>query len=125
MKQVLDVGQCGADHFAIRQLLEQSFGADVQRAHSQTEALELVQAGHFDLVLVNRVFDADGAAGLDLIRALQSGSQPVPVMLVSNFAEAQKQAVASGAKLGFGKAELHSLATLEKLAQVLGPAARP
>ena len=45
-----------------------------------------LRAGEFDLVLVNRVLDADGSSGLDLIRAIKADPDlaNVPVMLVSN-----------------------------------------
>jgi CheY-like chemotaxis protein len=69
-------------------------------------------------VLVNRVLDADGSSGLELIRALKAEEQlrDVPVLLVSNYEDAQAQAVQAGAVPGFGKAELgqpHMLACVE------------
>ena len=82
------------------------------------QALEQLRQETFALVLVNRVFDADGSSGLDLIRALKAEEplRDVPVMLVSNYEEAQAQAVQAGAALGFGKAALgqpHMLARVE------------
>jgi len=43
----------------------------------------------------------------------------VPVMLVSNFADAQAQAVESGALPGFGKAALNAPETLARLKEQL------
>jgi DNA-binding NtrC family response regulator len=59
----------------------------------------------YDLVLVNRVFDA-GGEGLKFIEALKKSGNGVPVMLVSDYADAQAAAVAQGAVMGFGKSGL-------------------
>jgi len=117
-KRVLSVGQCFADHSGIARVLHGSFGAEVIGADSAPQALEQLRQGTFALVLVNRVFDADGSSGLDLIRAIKADEQLgcVPVMLVSNYEDAQAQAVQTGAAAGFGKAALgqpHMLARVE------------
>ncbi len=122
MKRVLDVGQCGPDHWAIKHLLEGELGAEVSQAHHLTDTLELLRQSRFDLVLVNRKLDADYSDGLEIIRRIKADPEltSVAVMLVSNYPEYQAQAVAAGAALGFGKAELRSEATRQKLASVLG-----
>ncbi len=119
MKHVLDVGQCGADHGAIRHLIAGQFDADVTAADDPQDALAQLRAGSFDLVLVNRKLDADGSDGLELIRRIKADGPlaSVPVMLVTNYAEYQEQAIAAGAETGFGKAQLgapHTRALLEK-----------
>jgi two-component system chemotaxis response regulator CheY len=121
-KQVLSVGQCGADHASIRWLLRQEFDANVIAAATPAEALTRLRQGMFDLVLVNRVCDHDGSAGLDLIRSMGADEalRQVPVMLVSNHADAQEEAVAAGARPGFGKAALNRPETIEQLRAVLG-----
>ena len=63
--RVLSVGQCGFDHNRIARHLEQSFGARVRDASTFDEALEALRRERFDLVLVNRVNDSDGAPGLN------------------------------------------------------------
>jgi two-component system chemotaxis response regulator CheY len=122
MKRVLSVGQCSADHWSIRHLLEGNFQAEVVAAHSAADALAQLRAGKFDLVLVNRVLDADGSAGLPIIQAIKADETlaDVPVMLVTNFREHQEQAVAAGAEPGFGKAELNSAEVRESLRGYLG-----
>ncbi|REK07459.1 MAG: response regulator [Planctomycetota bacterium] len=121
MKRVLDVGQCGMDHGSIRRLIERAFDAEVAQAHDLAGALEQLRNGSFDLVLVNRKFDADYSDGLELIKRIKDDGTlaGTPVMLVSNFADAQQQAVAVGAEAGFGKAELSAPATQERLAKFL------
>ena len=89
-------------------------------------AVEAVRQGDFDLVLVNRILDADGSSGLALVRELKQTDEPrvanTPVMLVSNFAEARHQAEALGALPGFGKDDLYApkVELIERLKSVLG-----
>jgi CheY-like chemotaxis protein len=119
--RVLSVGQCGYDHKVIARNLEAAFDAQVTGADTAGEALDRLRSERFDLVLVNRVGDLDGAPGLDLIQALKADPAlaELPVMLVSNFADAQSRAVALGALPGFGKSELEKPATRERIAHLL------
>lgn len=119
-KKVLSVGQCAYDHGNLTRALAGEFGVEVEPAATADEALSAVRRGGYALVLVNRVFDADGGSGLELIRAVKAESSAVPVMLVSNFPESQAEAVAAGAAEGFGKASLSSPQTLAKLRECLG-----
>lgn len=118
-KRVLSVGQCQFDHGGITSRLGEVFGAVVVPADHAAQALAQLDHERFDLVLVNRIFDADGGSGIDLIRCLNSPGRP-PRMLVSNLAEAQDQAVAAGAVRGFGKAELREPSLVETLKPFLG-----
>lgn len=121
MKRVLDVGQCSPDHWSIKHLVEGELGGELVQAHHLADALELLRGGGFDLVLVNRKLDADYSDGLEVIRQIKADPQlaGTPVMLVSNYPESQAAAVAAGAEPGFGKAELRTAATREKLAAAL------
>src|SRR5437764_6697953 len=105
---VLSVGQCSFDHGSITRHLGKTYGAEVAGANTVGEALVTLRAGEFDLVLVNRVFDDDGTPGVDLIRAIKAEPElaGIPVMLVSNYQDAQAEAKALGALPGFGKADL-------------------
>ena len=120
-KRVLSVGQCGADHGAISWALR-ALGAEVTPAATQAEALERLRNESFDLVLVNRVFDADGDSGLELIRRLKADEarRATPAMLVSNYADAQKQAVEAGAEPGFGKGSLGRPEMIQRIKPFLG-----
>jgi two-component system, chemotaxis family, chemotaxis protein CheY len=121
MKQVLDVGQCQMDHGSIRRLIEYNFEARVAQAHDAADALAQLAGGAFDLVLVNRQLDADGSEGLEIVSAIKSDPAlaAVPVMLVTNYPEYQQQAIAAGAEPGFGKNDLGSTQTAERLARFL------
>jgi two-component system chemotaxis response regulator CheY len=104
-KRVLSIGQCGPDHYSISWTLRAHFGAEVVPARNVAEAMGLLEKGPFDLILVNRVLDADHASGLQLIKQIkgEAGQEKTPIMLVSNLPEAQQQATALGALPGFGK----------------------
>jgi len=119
--RVLDVGQCDRDHRAIAALIEAHFAATVDRADLVRAAYDALAQRPYDLVLVNRQIAADETDGLQLVRLMKQHPDlsAVPVMLVSNLAEAQERAVAEGAVLGFGKAALDSPETLARLAQYL------
>jgi two-component system chemotaxis response regulator CheY len=120
-KRVLDVGNCVPDHAAIRRMLETGFGAEVAQAHGREDALRLLRAQPFDLVLVNRKLDQDYSDGLPIIEAIKKDAKlaSVPCMLITNYAEHHEAAVAAGAESGFGKKELQSSETREKLARFL------
>jgi CheY-like chemotaxis protein len=119
--KVLSVGQCSMDHGTISRYLQREFGAKVTAASDREEFAKQSQAEPYDLVLVNRVLDGDGTTGLELIRQWMSnpGLAETPIMLVSNYADAQKSAESLGALSGFGKASLAAGATRSKLAAVL------
>lgn len=114
--RVLDVGQCGPDHSAIRALFE-SLGAQVDRVALTAEALQQARRAQYSLVLVNRKLDEDYSDGTELIRLMKADPQlsSVPVMLISNYADAQAEAVRLGAAHGFGKASLSSAQTRDRL----------
>jgi two-component SAPR family response regulator len=115
---VLDIGQCEMDHGSIRRLVE-GLGARVVRAHTENEAMKLLEKESIDLVLVNRILDHDGTEGMSIIRKIVSKGDGRKVMLVSNYPEYQKQAVEAGAMQGFGKGSLRDPATTELLRAAL------
>ena len=117
MKQVLSVGQCGFDHGAISRFLSSQFDVEVTPAATAVKALGLLRKQPFDLVLVNRQFDADGDEGLDFVKALKADEALAtkPVMLITNFPKYDQQAVALGAVSGFGKAAIGSPDVVRKL----------
>jgi two-component system chemotaxis response regulator CheY len=124
-KRVLNVGHCVPDHVAIRAYLRRHFDCEVTAADGLDDTLPLLRGGLVDLVLVNRKIDRDYSDGVEVIRFLKANPRTadVPVMLVTNYANHQDEAVAAGALRGFGKIELDNAETLEKLAAVLGEGA--
>lgn len=120
-KRVLDVGQCNPDHAAIRRLLEQNFDVQVVRTHDLASTLEALRDHPCDLILINRKLDIDYSDGMDILRTLRADPDlaEIPIMLVTNYPDFQQAAIAEGAVPGFGKDELRSPETLQKLGAYL------
>ena len=118
------MGQCGYDNSRIRSLIRSiDSTVEIKETDSHQETMEvLASLGEAALVMVNRVFDMDGASGMDLISQLKSKESEfaaIPVMLVSNYEKSQAEAIANGAIPGFGKSELQSVETRRKIESVL------
>jgi len=120
-KRVLDVGQCGPDHMAIRNYLTRNFDCEIVQVDDGAGALAELKGGQFALVLVNRKLDVDYSDGIDVVRALKAEpiTAAVPVMLITNYTEHQDAAVAEGAIRGFGKLEFGKPETRAAIAAVL------
>ncbi len=117
MKQILSVGQCGFDHNSIDRFFKGHFAVNVFPAATAKDAISQLRQRSFDLVLVNRQFDADGDEGLDFIECLKADRDlsAIPVMLITNFREYAQQAISYGALSGFGKSELGSPELVKRL----------
>jgi CheY-like chemotaxis protein len=120
-KIVMDVGNCRGDHALIAMMLRSHFDVDAIRAADADEALDALETSPIDLVLVNRVLDDDRSEGIALVRRLKAAPKwaHIPVMLISNYPEAQETAVAAGAEKGFGKDDLESPETVRLLSAFL------
>ncbi|MBI5863001.1 MAG: response regulator [Planctomycetes bacterium] len=119
---VLDVGNCEMDRGAIRDMLLARFDVELEQVMYVSEALSRIANCRYALVFVNRLIFADGSPGIELVRRARSVSaDPPPIMLISNFADAQADAVAAGAVPGIGKAALDAPETHARLAQFLPP----
>ncbi|MEQ9409613.1 MAG: hypothetical protein RIK87_17895 [Fuerstiella sp.] len=118
---ILSIGQCRPDQAAINHFLKSNFDVDVVHTDLAHESFATLRATRVSLVLINRKLDADYSDGMEILSAIKSDAQlsDVPVMLVSNFPEWQQKAVQAGAIYGFGKAELNSAETVERLRSVL------
>lgn len=120
-KTVLDIGNCSPDHASIKRLLTAHFEVDVLQAHAAQDSLEKLKQLKPDLVLINRKLDCDYSDGTEILKLIKADSElsHLPVMIVTNYSEHQDAAVALGAERGFGKLELNSPSTLEKLSAFL------
>lgn len=98
------------------------YAAEITQVATAEETLDALRQGPFDLVLINRKLDIDYTDGIEILKAIKADTAiaAVPVMLVTNFADHQQQAVAAGGELGFGKAELEEQGTLDRLDPILG-----
>ncbi|QGJ70000.1 Response regulator PleD [Planctomycetales bacterium 10988] len=120
-KKVLDVGQCDYDHANITAFINKFAEAEVVRTHGLEDSLSQLKSGDFDLVLINRKLDRDHSDGMPILKAIKTDPelQDIKVMLVSNLADAQREAEAAGALPGFGKAEYHKPESAAKVKDAL------
>lgn len=121
-KRVLSIGQCGPDHRALSAFLNQHFEVTIDTAKLADEALAKIRTEPYDLVLVNRKLDEDYSDGMEIIRNMLADPDinTTPVMLVSNYPEAQEEAVGVGAEYGFGKWQYREAEVVERVRKVLG-----
>ncbi len=117
------VGHCDADSHALLQLVRQlAPAAAIVSVDDEVALGECLKQPC--VLLVNRVLDGDFEAesGIELIaRLAQDPGGAPPMVLISNFAEAQDAAVAAGAQRGFGKSQLNSPATKSLLQALAVP----
>lgn len=122
VKRVLDVGNCGPDHQSIHRMLSANFASvELVQAHHLADSLALLRESAFDLVLINRKLDQDYSDGIEILKEIKGDPDlaTVPVMLITNYEEHQAAAMEIGALRGFGKLELETTETKEKLSEVL------
>lgn len=115
------VGHCGPDFQMLKAAISRAVpGAVIHRADD--DAAVQAHAGCGAILLVNRVLDGgfDESDGVALIRRLNENPGAPRAMLVSNHADAQRQAQQAGALPGFGKAALHAPHTAETLRRAAG-----
>lgn len=128
LKQVILVGHCGADRFMLEEAVGRALGPDVVIDSANTSDQLQRHAMSDSLMLVNRLLDGrfDAGDGIELIGHLSQQADPPTAMLISNYLDAQEQAVAAGAVRGFGKSDLDDPATVALLRQaVSGNASLP
>ncbi len=120
-RTVLDVGNCGPDHAAIKRMLLANFDVTVLQCHAATDTLQTLRSRTVDLILINRKLDQDYSDGVEILKLLKADSemQAIPVMLVTNLQEYQTAAIELGAAPGFGKLSLNSPETQKRLAAIL------
>src|SRR3954454_17767946 len=117
MAKVLLVGHCGPDSSYMRMVVRSADPtAQVIMADDQRE-LRAALDGGVDLILFNRElgYGFEEELGVDVIKYLKPNYPSLKMMLVSNYSEAQEEAVAAGALLGFGKREIGSRRVVDLL----------
>ncbi len=115
-KTVVLVGHCGPDMFMLKTAVGRALPEATIVFVNDTVALSEYLTSD-SLLLVNRELDGgfDRQSGIDLISQIASQDDPPVAMLISNLEDAQSQAVAAGAKPGFGKSQLYEESTAEIL----------
>ena len=93
--------------------------ADVPRINSDRDLSRAVEQGA-DLLLINREPVGFDESGLDLVREVCGKHPDLKVMLVSDYDQAQKEAVSAGALPGFGKQLMGTPKLAEAVERALG-----
>ncbi len=116
--RILSIGNCSYDHGNISAALQKNFAVEIHTADTAEEAAKALGEAHFDLILINRIFDTNGDSGIDLITKLKPTTK-APMMLISNMPEYQQEAIAAGAVPGFGKTQVGKPAMIEAVREYL------
>ena len=117
MPDVMLVGHCGPDAIMLKTVVQRALPEASVELINDHDALDASLTGDV-VLLVNRELDGDfrtGTGGIDLIRHLTESGATAPMLLVSNFEDAQAQAEAAGAMPGFGKSDLYHDDTTQRL----------
>lgn len=118
------VGHCWADRMGLKSAVKRAVrGARLERADTMAAVKAHLDGG--TVLLVNRVLGGGFGTGdgVELIRELARDGNTSPMILVSNYADAQSEAVAAGALPGFGKSELGDSAVADRLCSAAEAAA--
>ncbi len=118
---VVSAGSCSPDNAALARVVQKLTQVDWIAVESGAELKQLLVDKSPDLIFVNRVFDATGEDGIEIIEEFAKASNESPhMMLISNFDWAQTKARAAGALAGFGKSQLFDTATRLLIKNALG-----
>ncbi len=126
-KRVVLVGHCGPDSSYLRTVLSSvDRGVEISAVDDEQSLTTALQSG-VDLVLFNRLLDYgfEEVEGAKVIARMHQQFPQAKLMMVSNYPEAQADAVTAGALPGFGKRELGSSRVREILKSVLTDASSP
>lgn len=116
--RILDVCPCSFDHADMRKTIARVCTASVDQVRTGADAMKHIQQHPYDLVLINRTLDGP-MDGLSLLAALRSQAVPPPMMLISNYADAQASALALGALPGFGRAKIDDPVSAQQIRRAL------
>ena len=121
VKKVGLVGHCSPDSSHLTMAVSAAVpGTKVIRTIDDASTDKLIGEG-VDLLLVNRAMEHgySEAVGTDYLRKLKAKAPGVPMMLITNYADVQADAVKAGALPGFGKNSIMSAETKQKLRDAL------
>ncbi len=110
------VGHCGFDGSSLTRMTKAAL-PDAQIVAVNTQSQLDAVAHRRSLLLINRVLDGrfDADSSLSMIQQLARQDDPPAMMLISNYPDAQADAVAAGALPGFGKNDVGSQEIAQRL----------
>jgi hypothetical protein len=122
MKKVALVGHCGPDSSYLRMSVRRADAdIDVLMVDDESDLKRAINDG-VQLLLLNRElsYGFNDSFGVDLIKRLRTVHPELKMMLVSNYPDAQADAIEAGALPGFGKRELGSPRVAQVVREALG-----
>lgn len=116
LRTVVLVGHCGPDMFMLKTAVGRALPEATIVAVNDVDALGEYRTPEA-LLLVNRELDGrfHSQSGIDLISEIAQQTHVAATMLISDLEDAQSEAVAAGAKPGFGKSQLYDKSTTDLL----------
>jgi two-component system, chemotaxis family, chemotaxis protein CheY len=127
MSKVVLVGHCGPDATYLRMAVKAAGDNVALSSVDDNDGLEQALKVGVDLILFNRELDYgfEPATGIEMIRVLKPRYPQVRMMLISNYPEAQAEAMTAGAIPGFGKREIGSARVKQLLRDLMGAETKP
>ena len=121
-RTVLLVGHCGPDMFMLKTAVGRALPEATIVSVNDVDALGEYRTPEA-LLLVNRELDGrfHTQSGIDIISEITKEIDGPVTMLISNLQDAQAQAIAAGAKPGFGKSQLYDKSTTNLLTGAMQP----
>ncbi len=115
-KTVVLVGHCSPDMFMLKTAVSRALPEATIVSVNDVDALGEYRTPEA-LLLVNRELDGrfHTQSGIDLISEITQQKDGPVTMLISDLQDAQAQAIAAGAKPGFGKTQLYDKSTTDLL----------
>ena len=107
-KKIVLVGHCGPDSSYLRMAVSSAERSLKVLMADDADELNQHLTNGVDLLLLNRElgWGFEQTEGVEIIRQLLPRHPNVKMMLVSNYPDAQAEALAAGAVPGFGKREI-------------------
>jgi DNA-binding NarL/FixJ family response regulator len=125
-KRIALVGHCMPDSSFLTMTVKKAIPeAAVVRTNDETTLARELAAG-VDLLLVNRALEPGFAEdnGVELLKRIKRDHPAANLMLITNYPEVQRQAVAAGAVRGFGKDDLGTPTAIAALRDALSMATK-
>ncbi len=120
-RTIVLVGHCGPDMFMLKSAIGRAAAdAPIVTVNDSKSLNKYLNSD--SVLLVNRELDGSFStkSGIELIAQITNRDNPPIAMLISNYEEAQAEAVGAGAIQGFGKSELYDESTTDALRQAVG-----
>jgi len=117
MKTVIIAGHCYSDSPRLAAIVEKAEAKPII-LNSSDEIKACLNDNPESLCLLNRIFE-NGEEGLKVIKELKQAYPNVKFMLISNYDDAQQEAITLGAIQGFGKYKLKDPNTIDVIKNAL------